>query len=233
MRNNRQIAAWKTFNLFEKHNSMNRIRIELSFNADMDKFFWVRFKKDWISMKQSLECFIQSEIIWQISTASKNIKSEKKHIEQNEIDFTEVEENIKRKWKLLITPKAEKEIINPETNIIEKVPIIKWNISKEKIENTVFSNNKWVTFEQEQRWSDAPFYQCWQEWKLIIIYWNTDHPFYEKVILPNKDFKDNLTWVNYLIYALAVAELKFLDDNSEMAEQFRVLLSTNLRTLLS
>jgi hypothetical protein len=70
---------------------------------------------------------------------------------------------------------------------------------------------------------------------VIIIRWNTDHPFYDRVILANKDSKNIISALDYLVFALASAELKN-STNEEAVEtiaNIKTVMSSNLRALLS
>jgi hypothetical protein len=81
---------------------------------------------------------------------------------------------------------------------------------------------------------EGTLYECYQEGKIIVVRWNTDHPFYDQVVLANKENKNITSALDYLIFALAAAELKFQnDDNTELISNIKSVMSTNLRALLS
>jgi hypothetical protein len=63
---------------------------------------------------------------------------------------------------------------------------------------------------------------------------NTGHPFYSKAYLPNKANSAVVQALDYLLWALAQAELNNLnDDNKDAFEEFRVEVSRNLKKLVA
>ncbi len=67
----------------------------------------------------------------------------------------------------------------------------------------------------------------------VVIRWNVDHPFYEKILVSKKDDKTFVTALDFLVYSLASAELKSRsDENISLFEDLRSMMSTNLRVLL-
>jgi hypothetical protein len=69
--------------------------------------------------------------------------------------------------------------------------------------------------------------------KKVIIYYNIDHPFYQEVIAKNKDNKEIISTIDYLVYSLATAKLISVNrDNQPMFEMFDSIFSSNLRALI-
>jgi len=81
----------------------------------------------------------------------------------------------------------------------------------------------------------GPIYEADQQGKLIVIEWNSDHPFYKNFILANKDNQEIITAADLLVYSMATAELKTFnsDENFDMLVNFKTIISANLRVLLS
>lgn len=63
---------------------------------------------------------------------------------------------------------------------------------------------------------------------------NTGHPFYTKAYLPNKANSTVIQAMDYLLWALAQAELNNINqDNTEAFEEFRIEVSRNLKKLVA
>ena len=79
----------------------------------------------------------------------------------------------------------------------------------------------------------GPLFDPFMEGLKVVIRWNVDHPFYEKVLVDKKDDKTFVTAVDFLIYSLASAELKSRsEENISLFENMRSDMSTNLRVLM-
>jgi hypothetical protein len=80
-------------------------------------------------------------------------------------------------------------------------------------------------------------YEAEQIGRKIVITYNSDHPFYSRLILEqSRNDKRVVAGVDYLIYSLACAELKQNIEDEDVAEligNFKIIMSVNLRTLLS
>jgi hypothetical protein len=63
---------------------------------------------------------------------------------------------------------------------------------------------------------------------------NTGHPFYTKAYLPNKGNSTVIQALDFLLWALAQAELNNINkDNTEAFEEFRIEVSRNLKKLVA
>ena len=79
----------------------------------------------------------------------------------------------------------------------------------------------------------GPLFYPFMSGSKVVIRWNVDHPFYEKILVSKKEDKTFVTAVDFLIYSLASAELKSRsDENISLFENIRCDMSTNLRVLL-
>lgn len=238
LRNNREIDRANTLKLWQKDPHANRIRIELSFNANLDDVFWVRFNKDGVNPNQSLTDFLKQEVWWQISSIIRILKKQKASDPSSKIDHSDSESVIAQKAKLLITPESIIEKRNPRKEKNENEEVSQ-NEEKEQ-ERRNFHNTKtspqwmWARFKSTSMWREGVLYECEQEWKIIVICWNTDHPFYERMMLENKENKNITSAIDYLIFSLASAELKSInDENVELLSNIKSIMSSNLRSLLS
>lgn len=236
VRNNREIASGLTLDVFKKHNDFNRLRIELSFTSNLDNEMGVRFTKDGVSPNQAITDFLKQEIGGQVSSIRKMFLQSKLADKSKEIDHSESAEVIAKKSKLLITPEKIIEKRSPRVNKTEKPDDKDEKESRERTprETKLSPSGLGARFETLSMGREGSLYDCYQEGKVIVIQWNVDHPFYEKVVLVNKDRKDITSGIDFLVYALASAELKTVnDDNTELISTIKSIMSSNLRALLS
>lgn len=235
VRNNREIASGLSLDVFKKHNDFNRLRIELSFTSNLDNEMGVRFTKDGVSPNQVISDFLKQEIGGQVTSIRKMFLESKKADKSQEIDHSESASVIAKKSKLLITPEKIIEKRGPRVSTTDRSAKPD-NDGRERIpkETRVSSSGLGARFETLSMGREGSMYDCYQEGKVIVIRWNVDHPFYEKIVLVNKDRKDLTAGIDFLIYALASAELKTTnDDNSELISTIKSIMSSNLRALLS
>lgn len=238
LRNNREIAWGSTLDIFSKHNDFNRLRMELYFSSSLDNEMGVRFSKDGISPSQAITDFLKQEVGGQIASIRKILLKKKKSDESSKIDHTASESVIAQKAKLLVTPDAiiekrasrkkntdEHEKPEPSGDVKDRVDIKKTKTSPKGIG---------ARFESFAMGREGTLYDCYQEGKIIVVRWNTDHPFYDRVLLANKADKNITSALDYLVFALASAELKVEnDENTELISNIKTVMSINLRALLS
>jgi hypothetical protein len=236
LRNNREIAKGETLDVFKKHNDFNRLRMELSFAANLDDEMGVKFSKDGISPNQAITDFIKQEIGGQIESIRRMFLKEKVADKSKEISHEESAAVIAQKAKLLITPKPiiEKREPRSDVDVRERPQSTSTGEPRTPKKTHLSTNGLGARFETLSLGRLGALYDCYQEGKVIVIQWNVDHPFYERIILMNKDRKDVTAGIDYLVYALASAELKTAnDDNTELLITIKSIMSTNLRALLS
>jgi hypothetical protein len=236
LRNNREVGFGQTLDVFKKHNDYNRLRAELSFSASIDNEMGVRFTKDGVSPNQAINDFLKQELGGQIASIRNLILKNKKADKRSEVNHSNSEEVIAQRAKLLITPEAQIEKRSPRTEKHEKGK----EHEKSETERINFKKTKTspkglgARFETASMGREGTLYETYQTGKVIVIRWNSDHPFYDRVILANKDSKDIVSALDYLVFALASAELKNInDDNVELMANIKSVMSTNLRALLS
>ena len=235
LRNNREIADGVTLGVFAKHNDFNRMRIELSFGASLDNDMGVRFTKDGISPNQGITDFLKNELGGQIASIRKLVKRTQKADPNAAIDHSDSESVIAKKAKLLIVPEAEIEKRAPRKNSEERdTKDTGRTLDRNPRKTHLSPKGMGVRFETSAMSREGALYECEQEGKVIVIRWNSDHPFYDQVILPNKDTRGIVSALDYLVFALASAELKVSnDDNVAVISSIKAITSSNLRALLS
>jgi Histidine kinase-, DNA gyrase B-, and HSP90-like ATPase len=239
LRNNREILAAETLGLFNKHNDFNRFRGEILFSGSLDKYMGVNFTKSGVELDQSAFDQLGNFLSGQIKTIRNRIKKTQRA--ETPADVAEVhrgaEQEIHKKSKLLLTPKAPKEKREPSDEP-KPEPTDKPNEPKtpreprEKQQPGGFAAN--CKFETASMGEAGVIYEAEQQGRTIIIRWNSDHPFYKRFVLENQQDKGMLAAADYLVYSLACAELLSLnDENVELIQTFKATMSANLRTLLS
>jgi len=236
VRNNREIANGLTLNVFKKHNDFNRLRMELSFTSDLDNEMGVKFTKDGVSPNQAIADFIKKEVGGQIISIRKMITKLRISDKSKEIDHEASASVIAKKSKLLITPDKVIEKREPKTPKDKPTDRLKGETERDRTpkETKTSPNGLGARFETLSMGKEGALYDCYQEGKIIVIQWNVDHPFYEKIVLENKDRKEITAGIDFLIYALASAELKTTnDDNTILISNIKSIMSANLRALLS
>lgn len=242
MRNNREMMDGETLGLFTKHNSLNRMRIELSFSGKLDKLMGVNFTKKNVNFDQSLLDKLSSYFSGQIKTIRNRINRETTTETPEEIHdiHSDVSNEIRKKSKLLMTPSAPKET-RSKVNESERerepknAPTSIRNPSPDRQQVGGFVAD--CEFKSASMGTHGVVYEADQIGRKIVITYNSDHPFYSRFILEQgRSDKRVVAGVDYLIYSLACAELKQnIEDDAvnELIGNFKTIMSVNLRTLLS
>lgn len=223
LRNNREIAFGYMPKWISKHNKYNRFRAELSFLSEMDDAMGVGFTKNGIDMIDSINDKLQEYLKAQINTIVNIAEREKIRIVNDDISHEIAEKTIATKSNVLIVPKEEKSEYLCQQN-------------QEEIKETNSNNKKVrVKFITVSAGRSGNIFSAYLEGKTTVIEWNIDHPFYEKFVVSNKDDENLVSAVDYLIYSIAVSQLKVLGDNNDKAEiieQLISVMSSNMRALL-
>jgi hypothetical protein len=86
---------------------------------------------------------------------------------------------------------------------------------------------------EERLGPNGQIYECDLEGRKVIIRYNIEHPFYERFLVDNVEDDRMATATDFLIYSMASAELRTFDDGEyEAVNNFKAVMSANLRTLL-
>ena len=241
LRNNREIAfGFVPKDWFNKHPNFNRVRGELSFDSELDEPMGVNFTKNGIDMVDSIDHSLRNDLLPQMRAMSNQTKKTAK-ISQEEINsHKEAEKVINNKSKLLITPivKKEKRDTNKDKEKIKQDEKNNKDDIKERERRPrkTQESNANVEFRTAKNGRLASIFEAWQEGKKIIIEWNTEHPFYDRFVIENKDNQHLVTSVDFLIYSLASAQIQAMGDDENkaiMVENIISTMSTNMRALLS
>jgi len=238
LRNNREIAEGKTLDLWVRHNDLNRVRVELKFSGNIDQEMGVNFTKKEIAPIQPIVDKIREEIMGQIRSIRKRIQKSQPRNQEDELMHDSAETIIANQAKLLITPQAEIERRkSPEksADVKRQIREAKKRIREQFTKVHLSKKGMACKFLVRSMGESGPIYEAEQEGKLVIIEWNSDHPFYKNFILVNKDNQEIITATDLLIYSMATAELKTFtsDENLDLLLSLKSIISANLRVLLS
>lgn len=238
MRNNREIKAAQTLDLFQKHNDLNRFRGELFFTGELDEAMGVNFAKQDLALDQRVADKLRQDIRPQIYTIKNRMAKSRTVADTSGISHEESERVISRKAKLLMKPPIEKELRpgKPGTEKPDKPEAEQTGVERKHFKQSerVESDRTRVRFETAPMGREGVMYATYLEGRVVVIQWNIDHPFYERFVLENKDDANLVTSADFLIYSMATAELRLQgEDELEWVATLKGTISTNLRVLLS
>jgi hypothetical protein len=238
MRNQREIMDAVTLNFFTKHNDFNRMRAELFFPGTLDRMVGIEFTKRQVSLDQSLYDQLASTLI-PTCRAIKRQEATKKRFETSEAQdqlHKQSAKAIAEKDKLLIKPKAvvekrqaRKNIGNGHSGKAEPERERK-NLTRTQALETRLN----CEIREERLGPNGQIYECDLEGRKIVLRYNVEHPFYQRFIVDNVSDGRLVTAADFLIYSMATAELRMLDDGElDAVNNFKAVMSGNLRTLLN
>ncbi len=237
IRNNREIIAGETLGFFTRHPSLNCLRIEFRYSGVLDKVLGSNFSKSKIVLPQSIADKVGRFCNPFIKRARDNSVKRAKIRKETKEDFSEIEKYITRKSHLLNTPKAKveqrarREVQGRKSAISDGEHGPRLNITKRK---RISLDAVKVRFEERQIGERGPLYETDQERDVVIIRWNTEHPFYLDVVAANSDDKNVFNPLVFLVYSFACAELRSqMDtDSQEIIENIRYEVGRNLAVLM-
>jgi len=229
MRNERELFAGETLDVYVRDPHLNRFRAEVYFSGALDELMGVHFTKRSISMSQGLRDKIREITRSQISHL-RGMADKQRPKAEKEVSHEETEKLISKKSKLLIKPPAEPAEKEPKKRTRKRQP----DVTKEQESEGVGERLRRICrFEEASLDRLGPLFYPFMAGSKVVIRWNVDHPFYEKILVSKKEDKTFITAVDFLIYSLASAELKSRsDENVFLFENIRSDMSTNLRVLM-
>lgn len=237
IRNNREILPGETLGLFTQHPSLNFLRIEFSYSGSLDKVLGSNFSKSKIVLPQNVHDKVARFCNPFIKRARFNATQRANIRKETKEDFSELEKYITRKSHLLRTPKAkveERAKQKPRGGKAE-VPGTKHEprLNIRKIKRISLDAVK-VKFQERSIGEKGPLYETDQERDVVIIRWNTEHPFYTDVVAASSEEKNVFNPLVFLIYSFACAELRSqMDtDSQEIIENIRYEVGRNLAVLM-
>lgn len=237
MRNQREVMSAVTLNFFTKHNDFNRMRGEIFFPGTMDKWVGIEFTKRQVTLDQSIYDQLANTLIPTCRTIKRR-EATKKRVESSGVQkelHNRAAKAIAEKDKLLIKPKAKIEKRASPENSSTPRPEKKTDRERKNFTRIHAVDARLNCEIREERLGpNGQIYECDLEGKKIILRYNVEHPFYQKFIVDNLEDTRLVTTVDFLIYSMASAELRMLDDDQfDAANNFKAVVSANLRTLLN
>ena len=243
-RNGREIASGVSLNIYTPHSQWNSVRISISFNAkELDYAMGVNFNKTQIDADR-----IQDSVINALKPPISIFNDEVRRLfvhqhrdassDDAKITNSKASKIIKEKQGSLILP----DVVKPPTDNTTKG---KGHTTKKGSKNRNLAEIKTsrklgdVEFGVARYSKLGPIYSTYIEGDVMKVFWNEDHPLYLRII-QNPEMHELF---NYTIHAMAVAEIEYTHGASsrsggntnplEIVEKFKVLLSNNLKALLS
>ncbi|HSY92893.1 MAG TPA: ATP-binding protein [Candidatus Binatus sp.] len=238
MRNQREIMNAVTLNFFTKHGDFNRMRAELFFPGTLDRMVGIEFTKRQVNLDQSLYDQLASTLI-PTCRAIKRQEATKKRFETSaaqELLHKQSAKAIAEKDKLLIKPKGVIEKRLQRKNVATGHPT-KTETERERKNLTrtqALETRLNCEIREERLGPNGQIYECDLEGRKIVLRYNVEHPFYQRFIVDNINDGRLVTAADFLIYSMATAELRMLDDGDlDAVNNFKAVMSGNLRTLLN
>ena len=219
LRNQREIGEAELLDLeiVTRHPDWIRFRGEVFIPGTLDDAFGIEFTKRDVTPTQSIRDQLANAIGGELKTIRARLRKRVTKEEAKELDLSTAERWINSKSALLIKPTPrgdEPEPSGDDTDHAEtRLGIVRFGTAH---------------FGRE-----GPIYAVEQQGKTITVDYNADHPFFTRFVLENREDSDALTAVNSLIFSIAVAELKTFGDNETYVSNWKAIVSSNLRTLLS
>ncbi len=232
LRNFRQISKADDLNgLWEKHNDLNRVRVELFFSGNLDEAMGVNYTKHNIKPSQAITDKIVNEVLPEINTLRNRFKKEHLKNESSDISYSEAEKIIAQKAKLLDKADVVDRVVTDRKPRTARLTPENKEETKRRGRPSLASVAR---FEDHSFGVTGPIFEVEKQGKITIVQWNIDHPFYERFLVEYKDNSDLRNAVSFLVYSLGEAKLKYSnEDTYEMLENIISTISTNLRVLLS
>lgn len=207
-RNNREIQKGATLGIFTRHPSFNRFRAELYFSSELDEAMGVNFQKNGINLSQSVFDKLNQNIEPQLRTIRK-LCARVTTKQDGSDSHKEAARQIRKKQGLL-------------------------NLPREAFSEALAKKNQpSVTFATYNGGRGDDIYEVELHGKTVQINWNATHPFYEQIVQAAQDNKDVAIGLDFLIYSMALAELRFTDPGTlDLLAEFKTQMSQNVNTLL-
>ena len=239
MRNQREIANAVTLNFFTKHNDFNRMRGEIFFPGTLDRLVGIEFTKREVNLHQSLYDQLAANLVPTCRTIKRS-EATKKRIETSGVQqqlHNQAVKAISEKDKLLIKPKAVIEKRETRKTGPGSRPEGKPDTERERKNLTrtqALEARLNCEIREERLGPNGQIYECDREGRKLILRYNVEHPFYQRFVVDNLENSRSVTAADFLIYSMATAEIRMLDDGQlDAVNNFKAVMSSNLRTLLN
>ncbi len=230
LRNYRQVAMGDDFGgVWKRHNSLNRVRVEVLVSGRLDSQMGVNYTKHTVSPSEAIRNILKNDIMPHVDRFRTFYPSNKKSSQvSSEIDFSDAEIQIKQKAKLL--EKATGKVY--ETSDVTKISESK-TVDVAAHTRGLPSAGDVVQFENDNLGESGPIFKVEKRNKLTVITWNNSHPFFQKFLFAQRDEPELVNAVSFLAYALGEAKIKYSTPETEkLLNSVIDTMSKNLRILL-
>jgi hypothetical protein len=241
MRNLREIKDAETLGFFTRHNDFNRVRGEIFLPGTLDPFAGIEFTKRQVNFEQSF----QDQLGQIIRPTMKTIK--RRGAQARRVDMNPAQQEmhliaakaIAAKDKLLLKPKAQIEQRDAGdgdgdgalgSSVGRRNSRDRANLNRTQAVESALN----CEIREERLGPNGQIYECEMLGRKIILRYNVEHPFYQRFVADNANESRLVTVADFLIYSMACAELRMLDDGAaEVVGNFKFVMSANLRMLLN
>lgn len=234
VRNMREISSATWLGIERRHPGLNRVRVEIRFPSVLDEAMGVRFTKDGVgNLPQSTLDVLKAYLSPQLKQIKADYaKSRALTKTKKDVDHSVAEHRITKLAMMLPLPTRD-----PKPGEKRKEPVHKpdrpYAPDKPNVKPGERRLRRRCRFEQASMSRSGPIFDCYPEGSVIVIQWNVDHPFYQRVI-DAETGKEFVLLADYLAFAFASAELKeWSEERSETMATLRATASNSLRTILS
>lgn len=237
MRNRREIVDGSTLGLYTRHNDLTRFRGELLFPATMDHDLGVTFlKSNWdIKLSQSLHDKIE-EVVRPYIRQARRMYNYSLPSASDDISHEEAAKLIRQRSPFLRKPKTEIERRSSPTatSVVKDLDPDDSGGTRSPVDRAQKALADAASFEVKELGMTAPFFEANLQGRKIVVTYNSQHPFYQRFFVENRENRSITTAVDYLVYSMASAELLASDDDTyRFIERMREDTSFNLRQLLT
>lgn len=229
-RENRLIHGPDWMGMYKKEPHLNLLRVELSFDHRLDTAFQVDIKKSRILLDENMYEWLRDKFL-----AGPRREAETRYRRGAAAVATGAS---------LLIHSAASNVIEQKSGSLAKPAVSVIDATKGEIKtDSATAKLRIVTADDEGSLnivtsSTLEHGVLWEptlrSGGSIAVALNTGHPFYTKAYLPNKANSPVVQALDYLLWALAQAEIdQMTDETIEAFEEFRILVSRNLKKLVA
>lgn len=239
-RENRLIAAgdWLGTREREPHDSL--CRIEFSFDHDLDAAFKIDIKKSTITLSPDLQDWLRdwSTPIQQFANKRYRGNERKKIASSEEINHKEADNSIQRNEEGLSLAKVVVDDTKPTTNGTAIVNVKNAsNVGEAPLSIRIIvpeTKDKGVTVIPRENLDDGVLWTPTINNNHHSVMINSTHPFYQKVYYPNRNNRDVISALDYMLWALSETEWGLQTTGlKDHFQDFKINVSRILKSLVN
>jgi len=238
MRNQREIAAAQTLQMFQKNFALARFRAELHIPASLDRRIGINWMKHRIEPDQALLDLLRNKLGPHI--ASERKKSGRRQAEAKPVDHAAYEALISKKAKLLTLPPVRVVERTRPTGKTGTVAPKGTSITREGEGELRQRFRDRCEFHDAHMTASGPLWEPDMRGAKIIITFNVDHPLWVRYVLEGSEDEAGssravVELLHLVAYCLTTAEFSVFGDDEYMERliNMRQQLSNNMRVLLT